>query len=137
LRSTLRHRERSASSEKEKTLRAWKIRRYDRRLLTLGAALGAEFDSIEERDCPDLQDCIGEIHGLMYTALLSEPTDDFAYALWVDDDGETMPVYVMQKDPEHHGELWTLMTPDVSDLFDSINPGWWEEHVVSCDPNPE
>jgi hypothetical protein len=104
--------------------------------LTLGAAIGARFDAIEERDCSDLEDCIGEIHGLMYTALLAEPTDDFAYTLWVEDDDDAMPVYVVQKDPDTNGALMTLMSPDVSALFDSIDENWWN-HVLSVQPAEE
>jgi hypothetical protein len=105
------------------------IRRYDHRLDTIGSAISAEYTSVEERPCPDLHDCIGEIHGLMYTAMLTEPGDDFAYALWVDDDGEAFPCYVIQKDTEHPGALINFMTPDVWELFESYGPDW-HQHVL-------
>lgn len=100
------------------------IRRYDHRLDTLGSAIDAEFTSVEERPCPGLHRCIGEIHSLMYTAMLTEPGSDFAYALWVDDDGDTYPCYVIQKDIDQPGAVLNMMTPDVWDLFESLGPGW-------------
>lgn len=65
----------------------------------------------------------------MYTALLAEPTDEFAYALWVEDDDEAMPVYVIQKDTERPGALLTLMTPDVAEMFSDVDANWWS-HVL-------
>lgn len=101
------------------------IRRYDHRLETIGSAIEAEFTAIEERPCPDLHDCIGEIHGLMYTAMLTEPDSNFAYALWVDDEDEgAYPCYVVQMDVDHPGAVINMMTPDVWDFFESFGPAW-------------
>ncbi|HVE28364.1 MAG TPA: hypothetical protein VNC22_23315 [Sporichthya sp.] len=98
----------------------------------MGAAIHSRFDAIEERDCPDLESCIGEIHGLMYTAVLSEPTDQFAYALWLEADDDCHPVYIIQKDIDRVGALHTMMTPDVVDLFNSIDEKWWD-HVLEVE----
>lgn len=106
------------------------IRRYDHRLDTIGSAIDAEYTSVEERPCPDLHDCIGEIHGLMYTAMLTEPGCDFAYALWVTDDGESFPCYVIQKDLERPGALINFMTPDVWDLFEAVGGDDWHRNVL-------
>ena len=107
------------------------IRRYDHRLDSIGSAIDAEYTAVEERDCPDLHDCIGEIHGLMYTAMLTEEGCDFAYALWVDDDGEsTFPCYVIQRDLDHPNALINYMTPDVWDLFEAVGGQEWHQNIL-------
>lgn len=73
----------------------------------------------------------------MYTALLAEPTDEFAYALWVEDDDEAMPVYVIQKDPDRIEALMTLMTPDVADMFTEEDESWWSHVLEITREGPE
>jgi hypothetical protein len=112
------------------------IRRYDHRLPDIGSAIAAEYTSVEELPCPDLHGCIGEIHGLMYTAMLTEETDDFAYALWVNDDGDTFPCYVIQRNPEAPGTLVNFMTPDVYQLFEEVGGQDWHNAVLDIEFHP-
>ena len=107
------------------------IRRYDHRLLTLGAAIDAQFTAVDERECPDLRDCIGTIHSLMTTAMLVEDTDDFAYALWVDDEEGPFPCYVLQKNPDQPTTLMTMMTADIHQLFVDECGQAWQDTILS------